>query len=148
MFASRGCRLAIALWAWLLIAAGTGLLVGLESWAWMRYGTSAIALAIGGAISIGVTLAIAAICLAIAYGALSGITGVDPLGWEANSSSSSSSSGACDPNYKGECLDPNASDYDCAGGSGDGPEYTGPVEVVGSDVFGLDRDGDGYACGW
>jgi hypothetical protein len=27
----------------------------------------------------------------------------------------------CDPNYEGACLDPNASDYDCAGGSGDGP---------------------------
>ena len=32
----------------------------------------------------------------------------------------------CDPNYSG-CLDPNASDYDCAGGSGDGPKYTGRV---------------------
>jgi hypothetical protein len=52
----------------------------------------------------------------------------------------------CDPNYSGACLDPNASDYDCAGGSGDGPEYTGPVRVVGSDPYGLDSDGDGYAC--
>jgi hypothetical protein len=52
----------------------------------------------------------------------------------------------CDPNYSGECLDPYASDYDCAGGSGDGPEYTGPVTVVGSDHYGLDSDGDGYAC--
>jgi hypothetical protein len=52
----------------------------------------------------------------------------------------------CDPNYSGACLDPNASDYDCAGGSGDGPEYTGYVQVVGSDVHGLDSDGDGYAC--
>lgn len=52
----------------------------------------------------------------------------------------------CDPNYSGACLDPNASDYDCAGGSGDGPEYTGPVTVVGEDHYGLDADGDGYAC--
>jgi len=52
----------------------------------------------------------------------------------------------CDPNYAGACLDPNAVDYDCAGGSGDGPEYTGPVTVVGSDHYGLDRDGDGYGC--
>jgi hypothetical protein len=52
----------------------------------------------------------------------------------------------CDPNYSGACLDPGASDYDCAGGSGDGPEYTGPVQVVGSDPHGLDSDGDGYAC--
>jgi hypothetical protein len=52
----------------------------------------------------------------------------------------------CDPNYSGACLDPYASDYDCAGGSGDGPEYTGPVTVVGEDHYGLDSDGDGYAC--
>lgn len=52
----------------------------------------------------------------------------------------------CDPNYEGACLDPNASDYDCEGGGGDGPYYTGPVAVVGSDPHGLDRDGDGYAC--
>jgi hypothetical protein len=53
---------------------------------------------------------------------------------------------ACDPNYEGACLDPSASDYDCEGGSGDGPEYTGTVTVVGDDPFGLDRDGDGIAC--
>lgn len=52
----------------------------------------------------------------------------------------------CDPNYSGECLDPNSYDYDCEGGSGDGPDYTGAVEVVGNDPHGLDRDGDGYAC--
>jgi endonuclease YncB( thermonuclease family) len=55
-------------------------------------------------------------------------------------------SGSCHPSYKGACLDPNASDYDCAGGSGNGPEYTGPVRVVGYDQFGLDADGDGYGC--
>ena len=53
----------------------------------------------------------------------------------------------CDPNYKGACLKPNVSDYDCAGGSGDGPYYVqGPVTVVGDDPYGLDRDGDGVAC--
>src|SRR5262249_13036698 len=52
----------------------------------------------------------------------------------------------CDPNYTGACLKPDSSDYDCAGGSGDGPDYTGPVQVVGDDHYGLDRDGDGYAC--
>ena len=52
----------------------------------------------------------------------------------------------CDPNYEGACLDPNSPDYDCEGGSGDGPDYTGPVTVVGDDPFGLDRDGDGSAC--
>ena len=53
----------------------------------------------------------------------------------------------CHPSYRGDCLDPGASDYDCAGGSGDGPEYAnGPIEVVGDDEYDLDRDGDGTAC--
>jgi hypothetical protein len=52
----------------------------------------------------------------------------------------------CDPNYVGACLDPNASDYDCAGGEGNGPEYTGPVTVVGSDHYDLNRDPDNAAC--
>ncbi len=52
----------------------------------------------------------------------------------------------CDPNYAGACLDPNSPDYDCAGGSGDGPDYTGPVRVVGDDHFRLDADGDREAC--
>lgn len=51
----------------------------------------------------------------------------------------------CHPSYSG-CLNPNASDYDCAGGSGNGPYYTGRVRVLGPDVFGLDRDGDGIGC--
>lgn len=52
----------------------------------------------------------------------------------------------CDPNYSGACV-PVASDVDCAGGSGNGPEYvSGPVYVVGRDIYGLDRDGDGVAC--
>jgi hypothetical protein len=51
----------------------------------------------------------------------------------------------CDPNYSG-CLDPNAVDYDCEGGSGDGPLYTGTVEVLGVDHYGLDEDGDGIGC--
>jgi len=53
---------------------------------------------------------------------------------------------SCDPNYAGACLRPNAYDYDCAGGSGDGPYYTGFVRVVGDDHYDLDRDGDGTAC--
>ena len=52
----------------------------------------------------------------------------------------------CHPSYKGACLDPNASDYDCIGGSGNGPKYTGPVRVVGPDVFRLDADHDGWGC--
>jgi hypothetical protein len=51
----------------------------------------------------------------------------------------------CDPNYTG-CV-PIASDVDCAGGSGDGPAYVrGPVQVIGDDIYDLDRDGDGTAC--
>ena len=52
----------------------------------------------------------------------------------------------CHPSYIGACV-PVASDVDCAGGSGNGPEYVvGPVEVVGPDVYGLDRDNDGVGC--
>jgi len=51
----------------------------------------------------------------------------------------------CDPNYDG-CV-PIASDVDCAGGSGNGPAYVqGPVQVIGDDIYGLDRDGDGIGC--
>jgi micrococcal nuclease len=52
----------------------------------------------------------------------------------------------CHPSYTGACLLIGAGDYDCAGGSGNGPNYTGPVRVVGYDEFGLDGDGDGYGC--
>jgi len=52
---------------------------------------------------------------------------------------------SCHPNYSG-CLKQNAGDYDCAGGSGNGPNYTGPVRVYGSDPFGLDRDKDEWGC--
>ena len=50
----------------------------------------------------------------------------------------------CTPGYS-PCLPP-ASDYDCAGVSGDGPAYTGFVRVTGSDPYGLDADGDGVGC--
>lgn len=52
--------------------------------------------------------------------------------------------GNCTTGYT-PCLTP-APDYDCAGGSGDGPRYTGPVQVTGSDPYDLDSDGDGLAC--
>jgi hypothetical protein len=55
-------------------------------------------------------------------------------------------SSSCDPNYSGACV-PIASDVDCAGGSGNGPAYVqGPVTVIGSDIYGLDRDGNGIGC--
>jgi hypothetical protein len=51
----------------------------------------------------------------------------------------------CTPGYV-PCLAP-ASDYDCAGGSGNGPKYVyGTVKITGSDPYGLDADGDGYGC--
>jgi hypothetical protein len=52
---------------------------------------------------------------------------------------------ACDKNYSG-CV-PIASDVDCAGGTGNGPAYVrGPIQVIGTDVYGLDNDKDGTAC--
>ncbi|GJO33919.1 hypothetical protein NJB1507_46150 [Mycobacterium marinum] len=55
-------------------------------------------------------------------------------------------SSSCDPNYSGACV-PIASDVDCAGGSGNGPAYVeGPVIVIGRDIYGLDRDGNGIGC--
>jgi hypothetical protein len=60
--------------------------------------------------------------------------------------SSGTSTSTCDPNYAGACLDPGSPDYDCEGGSGNGPDYTGRVRVVGDDHFGLDADGDGVGC--
>jgi hypothetical protein len=44
-------------------------------------------------------------------------------------------------------------DVDCAGGSGNGPRYEGqgdvpfgPFQVIRSDIYGLDGDGDGVGC--
>jgi hypothetical protein len=51
----------------------------------------------------------------------------------------------CTPGYS-PCLPP-APDYDCSGGSGNGPKYTGLVRVTGSDPYELDADGDGWGCG-
>jgi len=62
------------------------------------------------------------------------------------SAASPSAKKKCHPSYKGACLDRYAYDYDCIGGSGNGPKYTGKVRVVGPDVFRLDADGDGWGC--
>jgi len=53
-------------------------------------------------------------------------------------------SDGCDPNYTGYV--PIDSDVDCRGGEGNGPSYTGRVEVIGTDIYDLDRDNDGQAC--
>jgi hypothetical protein len=53
----------------------------------------------------------------------------------------------CDPHYDASACVPIDSDVDCAGGRGNGPSYVqGPVAVIGRDVYGLDRDGDGVGC--
>jgi hypothetical protein len=40
-----------------------------------------------------------------------------------------------------------AGDYDCYGGTGNGPNYVrGPVQVGWNDPYDLDRDGDGIGC--
>jgi hypothetical protein len=62
------------------------------------------------------------------------------------SSVSAATTRKCHPSYKLKCLDPRASDYDCIGGNGNGPKYTGLVKVVGRDVFRLDSDHDGWGC--
>jgi hypothetical protein len=69
-----------------------------------------------------------------------------PPGSQPSPAEGASTRSNCDPSYEGACLDPNAIDYDCEGGNGDGPGYTAEVTVVGVDHFGLDSDGDGIGC--
>ena len=56
----------------------------------------------------------------------------------------------CHPAYAGVCIDPAASDVDCAGGGGDGPAYTTAINFqlvdIANDPYGLDRDHDGQGC--
>ena len=59
----------------------------------------------------------------------------------------SNSNNNCHPSYIGACLEMNKGDWDCAKGSGNGPNYVqGPIRVQGSDPYQLDRDKDGIAC--
>jgi hypothetical protein len=55
----------------------------------------------------------------------------------------------CTPGYS-PCLREGPSDYDCYGGSGNGPAYTSPgvtYRVTGLDPYDLDgNDNDGYGC--
>jgi hypothetical protein len=114
----------------------------------MRHGTSAIGLLIGGSISLALAVSVIAVIAVVAYSLLSAITSWDPIGLDDGTAQSDAPAHdrACDANYEGACLDAEASDYDCSSGGGDGPKYTGRVSVVGSDVYGLDRDGDGIGC--
>ncbi len=97
-------------------ALGVGLLVGLETYAWMRFGTSAIALAIGWTLSLTAGLAAVAVAATLAYSILAGLISWDPVGLlDDSSEAASASTSDCDPNYRGACLDPDAEDYDCEG---------------------------------
>ncbi len=56
--------------------------------------------------------------------------------------------GSCTSGYS-PCLPLGPSDYDCYGGSGDGPAYTQPgvvYQVTGLDPYGLDANGNGLGC--
>jgi hypothetical protein len=71
-----------------------------------------------------------------------------PSGGSGGGGTTSGGGGNCTPGYS-PCLPLGPSDYDCAGGSGDGPAYTKPgvvYHVSGSDPYGLDADGDGQGC--
>ena len=53
----------------------------------------------------------------------------------------------CHPSYPDVCIPIGSADYDCAGGSGNGPNYiSGPIRVIPPDPYDLDRDGDGWGC--
>lgn len=57
----------------------------------------------------------------------------------------------CEPSYPNVCIPIGSADYDCAGGSGNGPNYIqGPIQVrwdvPNPDPHGLDRDRDGWGC--
>ena len=100
----------------------------------------------------GAPVALIAAVLIVALLGIAGCGGGDddvvdrPNGATGPTGPTGSAESACHPNYEGECLDPSASDYDCEGGTGDGPKYTGTVDVVGSDPYDLVADGDGTGC--
>jgi hypothetical protein len=113
--------------AWLLIAAGAGAITGLETWAWIRHQVSMIGIAAAWAVGI-------AVVIGVGYVLLSGGSST------AAGSGDEPSAGACDPNYSGGCVPDTGGDVDC------GEISDTNLSVVGDDVDGLDRDGDGVAC--
>lgn len=57
------------------------------------------------------------------------------------------SNGCAAPAYRPTNYYSSTTDYDCAGGGGDGPLFVqGPFRYTGPDIYGLDRDRDGIAC--
>src|ERR687894_720155 len=58
-----------------------------------------------------------------------------------------SAASQCNPHYSGACVPIDRGDVNCAGGTGNGPEYVqGPVYVVGQDIYGLDATAMGSAA--
>lgn len=70
-----------------------------------------------------------------------------PASSSTGSTGGTSGGSNCDPAYPTVCLHDGIGDYDCAGGSGNGPNYvTGPIKVLAPDPFGLDSNHDGIGC--
>ncbi|HEU4723371.1 MAG TPA: hypothetical protein VFS59_18575, partial [Gemmatimonadaceae bacterium] len=77
-------------------------------------------------------LLLVAALAATALATAAALAGADATAGERPAATLAKKRHRCDPNYKGRCLRPNVSDYDCAGGSGNGPYYVrGPFRVVG-----------------
>ncbi len=96
------------------------------------------------------------------------VTGSDPYGLDSNAngkgcesgggssggggsggSGGGSTGGSCTPGYSPCLVYHGGADYDCSGGSGNGPYYTAPgvtYTVSGSDPYGLDANGNGLGC--
>lgn len=93
---------------------------------------SAIGVAVVGLFSMGLALIGVAIAGMIAFGLLGAATGWDPLGLTTESDTAPAVRDAgCHASHE-PCLHAEAVDYDCAGGSGDGPRYVaGSVRVTG-----------------
>lgn len=54
----------------------------------------------------------------------------------------------CHPAYPDVCIPFGSLDWDCDGGSGDGPNFIiGPFRVLPPDPYDLDGDGNGIGCG-
>ncbi len=63
------------------------------------------------------------------------------------SSTTTAQPGGCDPAYPDTCLRVGIGDYDCTGGTRNGPNYIkGPIRVLPPDPFELDTDNDGNGC--
>ena len=87
---------------------------------------------------------------AVATSSSVGVTGGSSSGGSSDGGSSGvRSSSNCTPGYAPCLVDHGGADYDCAGGSGNGPYFTAPgitYTVSGSDPYDLDADGDGQGC--